>query len=310
MFDEIARDSTSGASKLARLAAKALAEAVEASEASDSGTFWNELVDACRELLEARREMAPIVNLVGRVLSSAERVVLSGLTPDTVKQAVLVECSKIWEFGEMLIEDLGREGSKLVPDGATVVTTSASESVKAVLAAAAAERRDFDVLLSESRPAFEGAALATELAGLGVRTTLVADAALPGLVSRSTLALLGADSVSERDFVNKIGSYAIALAAREAGVPCYAAALLDKLLPEALRGDPGRVRDGSELLADAAPGVAVENRYFETVPLDLVDGIVTERGTLGPGDVAARLREQAVAPALIQILFAPPPPRD
>jgi translation initiation factor 2B subunit (eIF-2B alpha/beta/delta family) len=310
VFQNVARDSTSGASRLARLAAKTLAEAVERSDAPDAGAFWNELVDACRQLLEAKREMAPIINLVGSVLSSAEKVVLSGRGPDTARQAVWVECSRIWESGEALIEELGREGVGLVPDGATVATTSASESVKAILAAAAREGRDFDVLLSESRPAFEGASFASEIAGLGLRATLVADAALPGLVSRSTLVLLGADSISERDFVNKIGSYALALAARETGVPCYAAALLDKLIPEALRGDAGREHDGSELLASTADGVAVANRYFETVPLDLVTGIVTERGILEPAGVSAKLRERAVAPALLQILFAPAPQRD
>lgn len=308
MFEEIARDSRSGASKLARSAARMLSDAMMASAAPDVGTFWDELVDACRELLEAQREMAPIINLVGSVLSSAERVVLSGLAPDAAKQAVSFECSRVWEFGETLIEDLGREGAQLVKDGATVATTSASESVRAILLAAAGEGREFDVLVSESRPRLEGAAFASELAGLGLRATLVSDAALPALVPRSTLVLMGADSISESDLVNKTGSYALALGAREARVPCYAAALLDKLLPVALRGDPGRPREASELLANAPLGVAVENRYFETVPLGLVDGIVTESGLLPPGDVPGRLRERAVAPALLQILFAPKPP--
>ena len=308
MFEEIARDSRSGASELARSAARTLSGVMAASEAPDVGAFWDDLVTACRELLEAQREMAPVVNLVGSVLSSVERIVLSGLTPDAAKQAVSFECSRVWEFGETLIEDLGREGASLVEDGATVATTSGSESVKAILHAAAGGGREFGVLVSESRPGLEGVAFASEVAGFGIRVTLVSDAALPALVSRSTLVIMGADSISESDLVNKTGSYALALAAREADVPCYAAALLDKLLPAALRGDPGRLRGASELLEDAPRGVTVENRYLETVPLDLIDGIATEDGMLSPADVPAKLRERAVAPALLQILFAPPPP--
>ena len=67
--------------------------------------------------------------------------------------------------------------------------------------------------------------------------------------------------------------------------------------------------EGKELLADAPPGLRVENRVFEVVPLDLVRGVVTERGFLRPPEVAARLRERAVPPALFQIMFSPPPPR-
>lgn len=310
MFEEIARDTTSGASRTARLAARRLAEAVEGSSAPDIGAFWDELVDACRELLAAAPEMAPVINLAGGVLSSAERIVLSGLPPDVARQAALVECSKVWESGESLIEDLGREGASLIPEGATVATISASESVEAILRAAKDEGREFDVLVSESRPLCEGSTMAAELARAGMGTTLVTDAALPGLVARSTVVLLGADSISEHDFVNKTGSYGLALAAREAGAACYTAALLDKLIPSALRGDPGRHRDSLEIVPDAPPALTVLNRYFEVVPLGLVRGIVTEHGMLNPAEVPARLRERAVPPALLQVMFSPPPPAE
>ena len=308
MFEEITQDTTSGASRIGRRAASALASAVEASDASDPGSLWDELIDRCRELLAAKREMAPVVNLVGGVLSSAERVVLSGRPTDVVRQAIITECSRVWQSGEALLEDLGREGTNLIDDGAVVATVSASESVGAVLATAMAERRDFEVLLSESRPGLEGVSLAGELTNLGVPTTLVADAALPGLVASSTIVLLGADSISESDFVNKIGSYALALAAGEADVPCYVAALEDKLVPEALRGELGREVEAPALLADAPPGLRVGNHIFEAVPLDLVRAIVTERGVLRAADVPARLRERPVPPALLQIMFSPPPP--
>jgi len=266
MFEDIASDVTSGASALTRFAAKRLSELAESSEAEDPGAFWDELLNACRELVAAKREMASIVNLASRVLAATERVILSGLALDTARQAVILETGKTWEFGELLLEDLGGEGARLVPAGGTVATLSASESVRAILAAAVGQGREFEVLVSESRPHLEGIAFARAMRELGVRSTLVVDAALPRLVRGAGLVLVGADSVSEDEFVNKVGTFPLALAASEAGVPFYVAALDDKFLPKVLRGSPDRDRDPSELLEDAPPGVVPRNRYFEAVP--------------------------------------------
>jgi translation initiation factor 2B subunit (eIF-2B alpha/beta/delta family) len=304
MFEEIANDSTSGASALTRLAAKGLSELAESSSAEDPGAFWEELLDACRELIRAKREMASIVNLVSRVLAATERTILSGRSPDIARQAVILEAGKTWEFGEMLLEDLGGEGVGLVPEGGTVATLSSSESVRAILGAAVAAGKAFDVLLSESRPHLEGVTSARALRQLGVKSTLLVDAALPRLVRRSDLVLVGADSVSEDEFVNKVGTYPLALAAREAKVPVYVAALEDKFLPKALRGEPDRARDPSEVLDSPPPGVVLENRYFEAVPLSLVRGIVTECGTHEPDAVAAKVAARPVAPPLLELLFS------
>lgn len=308
MFERVATDRTSGASFLTRLAARELSDAVGPLSDADPGTLWDALVAACRELLTAGRDMAPIVNLAGSVLSAAERVVLSGRGSETAVLAVQTECGKVWEFGEERLQELGNEGSRLVESGATVATTSSSESVRAVLEAAARAGASFEVLLSESRPNLEGTGLARRLADLGVRSILTTDAALPGMVSEADLVLLGADSVSERSFVNKIGSYALALAAREAHVVCYAVALRDKFLPEGIRGNPEAPREATELMPDPPDSVTVENRYFEVVPLGFVRGIVTERGTFSPDDVPGQIRERPVPPALLQILFSSAPP--
>jgi translation initiation factor 2B subunit (eIF-2B alpha/beta/delta family) len=250
--------------------------------------------------------MASVVNLVSRVLAAAERVILSGLPPDTARQAVVLETGKTWEFGGLLLEDLGREGAALIPDGSRVATLSASESVQAILAAAAAADTKFEVLVSESRPHLEGVALARSLRRLGIPSTLVVDAALPRMVRGTGAVFVGADSISEDEFVNKVGTFPLALAARDAGVPLYVAALEDKFLPKVLRGRPDRDRDPSEVLDGAPPGITPRNRYFEAVPLGLARGIVTECGLVDPDAVPDKLVARPVAPALLEILFARP----
>ena len=303
MFEGIANDSTSSASVLTKLAARELAEMAEASKSTDPGAFWEELHQACRELVAAKREMASIINLVSRVLSATERSVLSGVSSDTARHAVAMECNRIWESAETELEELGLEGAGLVPSGGTVATVSTSESVRAVLAAAVKKGTECRVLLSESRPSAEGVEFGTSLPAWGIPVSLVVDAALPGLVSRCGLVLVGADAVSENDFVNKVGTYPLVLAAREAGVPVYVAALLDKFIPEGARGRPDRVWDPDEVLRTPPPGVTVENRYFERVPLSMVEGIITQDGIVDPGEAASRIAARPVAPALLEILF-------
>lgn len=303
MFEGIARDSTSSASVLTTLAARELAEMADARSAANPGEFWERLHEACRELVAAKREMASIINLVSRVLSAAEKTVLSGASADTIRRAVFMECNRVWEQAEERIEELGLRGESLVPEGATVATISTSESVRAVLAAAVKKGTSLRVLVSESRPSAEGVEFATSLPAWGIPVTVVVDAALPQLAARCELVLVGADAVSENSFTNKVGTYPLVLAARDAGVPVYVAALEDKFIPEGTRGRPDRVWDPDEVLPNAPAGVTVENRYFEEVPLSLTDGVITEGGILSPEEVMSRVSGRPVAPALLEILF-------
>jgi len=247
--------------------------------------------------------MAPLVNLASRVLATAERAVLSGSAPDTARRAVALEAMRAVESAALGLERLGARGAAVVPAGATLATVSASETVAAVLAAAHGEPKKVTVLISESRPAREGLDFAARLASRGTSATLVVDAALPRLVARADIVLVGADTVSEDDFLNKVGTYPLALAAREAGVPVYVAALLDKFLPRALRSAPAPSGEGTGTFGEAPPGVRIEDHFLETVPLSLVLGIITERGIVEPLDLPATLATQPIAPALLPILF-------
>jgi len=288
---------------LTKLAARELADMVEASEAQNPGEFWEELHSACRELVAAKREMASIINLVSGVLSAAERLVLSGVSSEAARRVVYLECSRAWDSKETQLEELGLEGAGLIPAGGSVATISTSESVRAVLAAAVRSGTECRVFVSESRPSNEGVEFATSLPAWGIPVTVVVDAALPGMVKRCQLVLVGADAVSENDFVNKVGSYPLALAAREAGVPVYVAALTDKLIPSGARGTPERLWEPGEVLERAHSGVSVENRYFECVPLSLVEGVITEGGMLSAEDIPAQIASRPISPSLLEILF-------
>ncbi|HEY6196195.1 MAG TPA: hypothetical protein VI504_14260, partial [Candidatus Eisenbacteria bacterium] len=164
--------------------------------------------------------------------------------------------------------------------------------VLAALTALAADGRKPRVLVAESRPRLEGREMARSLAAAGIQTWLVADAALPLLLSQASALWLGADAVTELGVLNKIGSYTAALAAREHGVPAWCVAVRRKLLPAATPALGIAEMPPAEIWDAAPPGVQPRNVYFEMVPLALLRGVVVEDSVLGVTEVAVAAKDR------------------
>jgi S-methyl-5-thioribose-1-phosphate isomerase len=147
------------------------------------------------------------------------------------------------------------------------------------------------VYVGETRPLLQGARLTTwELAQLGIPHTLVADAAGPSVIARGLVnaVVVGADRVAANgDVVNKIGTYALALAAQRAGIPFVVAApesTIDAATPTGA-DVPIEVRDDRELThiggsAISPPDTQALNYAFDVTPAELVTVVVTEERTL------------------------------
>lgn len=158
---------------------------------------------------------------------------------------------------------------------------------------------------SETRPRFQGRIMAKRLAKSGIDVTMTTDSAAPFVISKNDpdkididLVIVGADVISEDGAIlNKIGSYSLALAAKNAGIPFYAAASLLKLRRDFdnYREIEIEKRDSVELWPAAAKAMAgkrnffkkvkVLNYTFDTVPPEYINGLITEFGILNPKDV-------------------------
>jgi ribose 1,5-bisphosphate isomerase len=165
-------------------------------------------------------------------------------------------------------------------------TYSASSTVQGAIEDHFAGGAWFRVVVSESRPGCEGTRLAAALAARGIPVALGTDAWLWGAIEDDGLLVLGADTLLPSGWVNKRGSGALALRARERGVAVVCAADTGKFLPPALAALPRSYeRDSAEILADPPPSLAVANPYFEEVEWDALDVLVTERGPTRPRDL-------------------------
>jgi len=251
----------------------------------------------------AQPSMALVHQLAARALEVADAGVARGDAPPLLREHLARSCAAEREdVARMQTDAAGFAVQALGTKGAWIATLSQSGAVLAAFERAHRDGRRPNALIGESRPRFEGRELAVQLTARGIPTWLVIDAALPLLLSQATAVWLGADAVTDRGVINKIGSFAAALAAREYSVPVYTIATRRKFLPAstaALRIDE---MPPEEVWKEAPEAVKPRNLYFELVPLTLFTGIVVEDGVLGATEAAALARERPLPEELAAAL--------
>jgi len=228
-----------------------------------------------------------------------------------VADRLLTEADLILEEDLEMSRRMGEHGANLLSDTPRVLThcntgglaTGGLGTALAVVYAAQAMGKRPEVFADETRPLLQGARLtAWELKRTGIPVTVQCDGAAAWCLKHKRIeaVFIGADRVAANgDAANKIGSYGVALAAREAGVPFYVVAPSSTIDPACPEG--GRIeieeRDAGEVLAwsglSTTPGgVEAYNPAFDVTPATLLSGIITEKGVFRPP--FERLAESAV----------------
>ena len=216
---------------------------------------------------------------------------------EEIRRRMVEEARQIRLEDIAINEAIGRHGAPLVPDGKTVLThcnagalaTAGYGTALGVVRAAISSGKHIDVFADETRPFLQGARLTVwELQHDGIAATLITDNMAGHFLKSGRIGcvVVGADRIAANgDVANKIGTYTVAVLARENGVPFYVAApisTLDLSLPSG-DGIPIEQRAASEVthvfgVPVAPEGVRVENPAFDVTPHRYVDAIVTERG--------------------------------
>jgi len=215
--------------------------------------------------------------------------------------ALAVEAERILAEDVAMCEAIGRHGAALIADGARVLThcnagalaTTGIGTALAPVYVARAAGRNVEVIACETRPLLQGSRLtAWELSQAGIPVTVCTDGAAAALMreGRVDLVIVGADRIAANgDIANKIGTYALAVAARHHTIPLYVAApssTVDPFTPDgAATPIEQRAPDEVRLLGDrpVVPlEVAVHNPAFDVTPAGLVSAIITDRGVVRP----------------------------
>lgn len=286
-------DRHSGASDVAR----AFLVELERWAATDTSSAPPELRARLKAWLRAAQAAQPSMALVHQLAARALEVADTGLrrgdAPADLRAHLALSCAAEREDLAASQAAVARQAVALLDQSESWIgTLSSSTTVRDALLAAHAAGRGPRALVAEGRPGMHGRALAAALAAADIPVWLVVDAALPLVLSQAQQVWIGADAVTELGVLNAVGSYAVALAAREHSVPLYALAGRRKFLPavsgalKIVEGPPGEVWE------TPAPGVRPRNVPFEMVPLALLRGIVLENEVIGATEAATLARER------------------
>ena len=274
--------------------AAAMGVALGALGASD-GSFDAEFETICQTLAATRPTAVNLFWAIDRMRRL--RATMAG-EPLAAVRARLVEEAKIVYHEDIAINKaIGAHGAPLVPDGKTVLThcnagalaTAGYGTALGVIRAAVEAGKKIDVFADETRPFLQGSRLTVwELLKDGIATTLITDN-MAGHFLRSGrigCVVVGADRIAANgDVANKIGTYSVAVLAKENNVPFYVAAPISTLDLTLDTGDkiPIEQRAAKEVtevygVPLAPEGAAAMNPAFDVTPNRYVTGIITERG--------------------------------
>ena len=271
-------DRESGASQLTIKAARLFLKLLETKPS------MSEVSRLARLLAEARPSMPSIANLAYAVLEDVKRLTSAGMAlEEAVESAVR---SAVKDYQRRLRNTI-REAVKLLSGYRCILTHSYSST----LATAIELCEDLKVIVTESRPGFEGVRLAERLASSGLEVTLIVDSAASYILERGEVdaVVVGCDAIlDDCSIVNKVGTRMIALAARDTRTPFH---VVTDLWKAAVHGFSFEEHSPEEVYGRKVEGISVRNPYFEKIPPRLISKFITDEGVLTPRMLREKLQE-------------------
>lgn len=278
-----------GAGLIARSAVEALQIVAQDSKANDIESFVNELTDAARILLQTRPTAVSLPNGIRYVMHRVNAARNRTGSIEEIRAIATRAAEEFVENAKTAVQRIGEIGARRIRDGDVLLTHCNSSAAIEIMKTAWKEGRKFKVLVTETRPRFQGHITARELAKAGIPVTLILDDAVRYFMQLVDKVIVGADAITANGaLVNKIGTSMVALAAHEARVRVFVAAETYKFSPETMIGELVTIeeRDPSEMISDEQRrrigSIKVLNPSFDVTPAEYIDLIITERGIIPP----------------------------
>lgn len=236
------------------------------------------------------------LNRMDALINASSALPIAEMTERLNREAVCIHDEDV-----QMCRTIGAYGAKLMPQGATILThcnagalaTGDYGTALGVIRAAFEQDPTIEVFADETRPYLQGARLtAYELHADGIPVTLITDNMAGHFMKNGRIqaVVVGADRIaSNGDVANKIGTYGVAVLAKENGIPFYVAAPTSTIDFEMASGDliPIEQRAAREVthirgVQIAPDGVKIENPAFDVTPHAYITGIITEKGVAKP----------------------------
>src|ERR1700683_4428388 len=315
---EVIRDMVvRGAPAIGVAAAMGIALGVSNSKAESTADLKRELDQICDLMGKTRPTAVNLFWAIRRMQEKFERIRIRPIPQ--LKQGLIEEAQRMHAEDIAANQAMGRHGAILMPSEGGVLThcnagalaTAGYGTALGVIRAAVAQGKKIHVYADETRPFLQGSRLtAWELMKDGIPTTVISDNMAGAMMRQGKIGaiLWGAARVGANgDVANKIGTYTVAVLAKENGIPFYVAApisTIDFACPDGSK-IPIEQRNAREVTHIAGKqmtpdGVSIENPAFDVTPAKYVTAIITERGIArAPYDES--LRTLAGADAKVEV---------
>jgi methylthioribose-1-phosphate isomerase len=288
-----------GAPAIGVSAAYGVALGVLNSKAATVEEFAPEFEAICKRLAGTRPTAVNLFWAIDRMKGLFGELRASGATMAEVKERMLAEAHAMYEEDIAACKTMGAFGGALLPEEGGVLThcnagalaTCGYGTALGVIRSAVEQGKQIHVYADETRPFLQGARLtAWELMADGIPTTVICDNMAASLMraGRIQAVVVGADRIAANgDTANKIGTYNVAILAKEHGIPFYVAAPWSTIDTATATGDaiPIEERAAIEVTHHGGKqltphGVGICNPAFDVTPAKYVTAIITERGVL------------------------------
>lgn len=302
-----------GAPAIGVSAAYGVALGALASKAETAESFAPEFETICARLAGTRPTAVNLFWAIDRMKKLFADRRTKGASMAEIKDRILAEAHAMYDEDIAACKTMGRFGGELLPAEGGVLThcnagalaTCGYGTALGVIRAAMEQGKQIHVYADETRPFLQGARLtAWELMADGIPTTVICDNMAASLMRSGKIkaVVVGADRIAANgDFANKIGTYNVAILAKEHGIPFYCAAPWSTIDMETPTGEaiPIEERNAREVTHHGGKqltphGVGICNPAFDVTPAKYVTGIITERGVLR-APYAESLREMVLA---------------
>jgi len=298
---EVARAITTmvirGAPAIGVSAAMGIALGMQRSKATGTRAFATEFQKTCNLMAATRPTAVNLFWAIERMKRTFAASAHAGASVDEIRAVLAAEARAIHDEDVASCRAMGRHGATLVPDGARILThcnagalaTAGYGTALGVIRGAVEAGKRVTVLADETRPFLQGARLtAWELVRDGIDTTVITDNMSGTMMQQGLidLVVVGADRIAANgDVANKVGTYSVAVLAREHGIPFYVAAPISTVDLDTPDGSriPIEERPAREVTHVGTTrltpeGAKIRNPAFDVTPNQFVTAIVTERG--------------------------------
>ena len=259
----------------------------------------DEFLGRLRGISQTLAATRPTAKNLFLAIERMEQVAAAGEDVEQTKKALVDEAARIHSEEAEATRRLSQLGAELIEDGFTILThcntgalaTAGYGTALGVIKQAREQGKEIKVFVTETRPRLQGARLTTwELKKAGLSFTLITDSMAGYFMSRGEVScvIVGADRITANgDTANKIGTYTLAVLAKENGVPFYVAAPTTTIDLSLASGDeiPIEQRSQEEVthirgVSIAPEGTQAQNPAFDVTPHRYITAIITENGII------------------------------